>query len=159
MKPRELVSSVGLPLGAAVLGSVATASGTGSAWYRTLSKPVIQPPPVVFPVVWTVLYSQSAVASALAQHEMTEEEAARYRRKLALNMALNAGWSWSFFGARKIAPSVLVAGALAASSIDLARTAGRASKPAAGLLAPYAVWTSFATVLTGAIWRRNPRRD
>jgi len=158
MKPREIVSSIALPLGAAALGSVATASGTSSAWYRTLSKPAIQPPPAVFPVAWTALYSASAVGSALAQRQMTEEEATRYRRRFLLNMALNAGWSWSFFKAKKIGPSVVVAGALAASSTDLARTAAKVSKPAGGLLAPYAAWTTFATVLTGAIWRRNPNR-
>lgn len=158
MKPREIVSSIGLPLGAAALGSVATASGTSSAWYRTLAKPAIQPPPIVFPVAWTVLYTQSAVGSAIAQNEMTAQEAATYRRKLALNMALNAGWCWSFFKAQKIGPSVLVAGALAASSADLARTAAKVSKPAGGLLAPYAAWTTFATVLTSAIWRKNPGR-
>jgi len=158
MKPREIVSSIGLPLGAAALGSVATTSGTRSAWYRSLSKPAIQPPPTVFPVAWTLLYAQSAVGSALAQKQMTEAEASRYRRKFLVNMALNAGWSWSFFKGQKIGPSVLVAGALAVSSADLARTAGRVSKPAGGLLAPYAAWTTFATVLTGAIWRKNPRR-
>lgn len=159
MKPREILSSVGLPASAAVLGSVATASGTRSLWYRTLTKPAIQPPAQVFPVVWTALYTQSAVASGLAQKEMAEPDAAAFRRKFFVNMALNAGWCWTFFGARKLAPSVLVAGALAASSIDLTRTAGKASTKAGALIAPYAAWTSFATVLTAAIWRKNPRRD
>lgn len=158
MKPREIVSSVGLPLGAAVLGSVATASGTNSLWYRTLKKPAIQPPPAVFPIAWTALYTQSALASGIAQKEMSEEEAAAFRRKFFVNMALNAGWCWSFFGAKKVAPSILVAGALAASSIDLTRSAGKVSRSAGGLMAPYAAWTSFATVLNAAIWRKNPHR-
>lgn len=158
METREIVTSVGLPLGAAVLGSVATASGTKSLWYETLAKPKIQPPPAVFPIAWTALYTSSAIGSKIAQREMTEEEAAAYRRKLAFNMALNAGWCWSFFKFRQLGPSVAVAGALAVSSIDLARTAGPESKTATGLLVPYAAWTSFATVLSAAIWRKNRRR-
>ena len=157
MEIREIGTSIGLPIGAAVLGSVATASGTSSAWYRGLVKPSIQPPPIVFPIAWTALYAQTIVGSEIAQTHMSEDEAATYRRKLTLNMALNAGWCWSFFKAHQLAPSVVVAGALAASSIDLARTAGKAHGAAGGLLTPYAAWTSFATVLTAAIWRKNRR--
>ncbi|MCD9198171.1 TspO/MBR family protein [Aeromicrobium wangtongii] len=155
METRTIVSSVGLPLGAAALGSLATASGTQSAWYRSLRKPAIQPPPVVFPVVWTALYTQTAAASAVAQSRMTPAEAKTYRRKLAANMVLNAGWCWSFFRGHRLVPSIAVAGALAASTVDLARTAGAASPGAGKALAPYAAWNSFATVLTAAIWRKN----
>lgn len=155
METRTIVSSVGLPLVAAALGSVATASGTKSLWYRALRKPAIQPPPIVFPVVWTALYTQTALASADAQSQMSPAEARAYRRKLAINMTLNAGWCWSFFRGHRLVPSIAVAGALAASSADLARTAGAASSRAGWSLVPYTVWNSFATILTTAIWRKN----
>ncbi len=155
METRAILSSISLPLAAAVSGSIATAPGTKSAWYRDLDKPAIQPPAAVFPVVWSILYAQTAAASAAAQGQMEPRRAKAYRRKLAVNMALNGAWSWSFFRGRQVGASVFVAGALAASSADLARTAGQASKPAGGLLAPYAAWTAFATVLNAAIWRKN----
>ncbi|MFI5425859.1 TspO/MBR family protein [Aeromicrobium sp. UC242_57] len=155
METRTIVSSVGLPVAAAALGSVATASGTKSRWYRSLTKPAIQPPAVVFPVVWSTLYAQTALASIDAQSQMTAAEARVYRRKLAVNMALNAGWCWSFFRGHRLVPSIAVAGALAASSADLARTAGESSRRAGWSLAPYAAWTGFATVLNTAIWRKN----
>lgn len=155
MDTRTIVSSVGLPVAAAALGSVATATGTDSTWYRALRKPAIQPPPVVFPVVWTALYAQTALASIDAQAHMTTAEARVYRRKLACNMALNAGWCWSFFRGHRLVPSIAVAGALAASSADLARTAGGASRRAGWSLLPYTAWNTFATVLTTAIWHKN----
>lgn len=157
-RPRELAASVGLPLAAAALGSVATATGTRSAWYRSLDKPAIQPPAVVFPIAWSALYTQSALGSALAQRHMEEATARDHRRRLAVNMALNAGWCWSFFAARRIGPSIGVAGALAVSSADLALRAGRARTASGLLLAPYAGWCGFATVLTAAIWRSNRGR-
>lgn len=155
MMSRRVVSSIGLPLTAAALGSVASASGTKSVWYRALRKPAIQPPPIVFPVVWTGLYAQTAWASAEAQAAMTPAQARLYRRKLAVNMTLNAGWCWSFFRGHKLVPSIVVAGALAASSADLARTASKSSRRAGLNLAPYSAWNTFATVLTAAIWRKN----
>lgn len=89
---------------------------------------------------------------------MTPAEATAYRRRLALNMALNAGWCWSFFCGQQLVPSIAVAGALAASTADLARTAGAASPRAGRALVPYTAWNAFAIVLTTAIWRRNRGR-
>jgi benzodiazapine receptor len=155
METRTIVSSVALPIAAAAPGSVATATGTRSAWYRTLQKPAIQPPPVVFPVVWTGLYCSIAVASADAQQHMRDEQAPVYRRKLTANMVLNAGWCWSFLRGHRLARSIAVAGALAASTADLARTAGAAFPRSGWGLVPYTAWNSFATVLTAAIWRES----
>ncbi|CAM3222436.1 TspO/MBR family protein [Nocardioides dubius] len=155
MDKKSVISSVGLPIAAAALGSVATASGTKSRWYQELEKPPFQPPALAFPIAWSVLYAQSAVGSGMAQAHLDEAGRREYRRKLALNMALNAGWCWSFFRGRQVGGSVLVAGALAASTADLARTAAKADRRAGAFLVPYAAWTGFATVLNGAIWRRN----
>ena len=47
---------------------------------------------------------------------------------------------------------------LAASSADLVRRAHKASPEKGVVLAPYAAWTGFATVLSAVIARRNPGR-
>jgi hypothetical protein len=49
---------------AAVLGSVASGS-VKSPWYVALDKLAIQPPGPVFPIVWTLLYSDIAISSAV----------------------------------------------------------------------------------------------
>lgn len=159
--PKLLARTSALVGGTAALGSIATARGLKTSWYRRLRKPGFQPPPEVFPIAWTALYADIAVTSALAEAHLTatgEAQRARdFRAALATNLALNAGWSWVFFGAKQSLPGTVTAAALAASSADLARRAGQA-KPVHGLLlAPYAAWCAFATVLTGAIWWRNRR--
>lgn len=157
----------------AVAGSVATRE-TRSAWYAALDKPSFQPPAVVFPIAWTALYAAIAGSAAAVDAALTDEahhterigadDAARelwrrrrrFRLALAANLALNAGWCWTFFAAKRLPAGTAVAAALAASSIGLARRAG-AERPAAGAaLVLYALWTGFATALTAAIWRRNP---
>ncbi|HHW83690.1 MAG TPA: tryptophan-rich sensory protein, partial [Actinomycetales bacterium] len=45
--------------------------------------------------------------------------------------------------------------ALAVSSADLVRRTWRASRANGALLAPYAAWTAFATVLSTEIARRD----
>jgi translocator protein len=138
----------------AALGSVASRD-TSSVWFRTLRKPAIQPPAAVFPVVWTVLYSDIAVTSAVALDRLEGEEAESYRRALAANLVLNASWSWVFFKAHRLFPAILVAGALSASSWDLVARTLHGDRRAGWALLPYAGWCSFATVLTSAIWWRN----
>lgn len=167
---------------AAAAGSAATASGVDSTWYARLRKPAAQPPPTAFPVVWTVLYADLAVTSAAVLTELerrprpdrhdcreravrrprpqdTPSGAARlrrgYRRALALNLALNAGWGWVFFSRHETAAATATAAALTVSTADLARRAAQARPRLGAALLPYVGWCGFATVLSGRIHRLN----
>jgi tryptophan-rich sensory protein len=156
-KGRNLVTSASLVGAAAAVGSAA--SDPDAHWYKELDKPSWQPPPQAFPIVWTTLYATTAATSAAVLNELDRrgatEEASAYRRALATNMALNGGWSWLFFRAHNLAASTIGAGVLAANTIALARRAGGVAPRFGRLLAPYAVWTSFATVLAGVVRRLN----
>jgi translocator protein len=145
--------------GCAALGSVASRA-VDTPWYAELDRPSFQPPRQVFPVVWTTLYADIGATSAVALDRLGDDDpggASRYRRALAVNLVLNTSWSWVFFHFHRLGAATVVAGALAASSIDLVRRTASAAPAAGAALAPYAVWCSFATVLSGAIWRRNRR--
>lgn len=83
------------------------------------------------------------------------KERKAFKRALGVNLVLNAGWSYLFWQGRNNWVSTAEAAALAVSSIDLARRAGKVSKGAGAALVPYAAWTSFATALTGSIAQRN----
>ncbi|ORA10320.1 TspO/MBR family protein [Mycobacterium asiaticum] len=147
--------------------AVATAAGTGSiasprhnpVWFARIRKPRYQPPGVVFPVVWTTLYTDIAATSAVTIDRLRatgrEDEARSYSIALAVNLVLNAGWSWLFFRFHKLGASALGAAALTASSADLARRAADADPKAGVALSPYPLWCAFATVLSTHIWRLN----
>ncbi len=155
MDPRTLAGTAAATGLAAAAGSWATTPSVQSSWYRRLRKPAIQPPPAVFPVVWTALYTDIAVTSAYVLDRLPAEEAEAYLRALTVNLLLNASWSWTFFRQHEIARSVAVAAALTASSLDLARRAAETDRRAGLALVPYAAWCGFATVLTAALWWRN----
>lgn len=159
-KKSKLPSYIGSALAVtatAVAGSLATDPST--RWYRKLDKPSWQPPSWAFPVAWTALYASIALVSgkvlADAKSEDDEKQRSEYKRALAVNLALNAGWSYTFFKAQKLGPAAVVAGLLAASSSDLAKKAGRNNPKLTWALTPYSVWTSFATALSTDIWKRN----
>ncbi|MEK0128793.1 TspO/MBR family protein [Corynebacterium marquesiae] len=140
-----------------VIGSVLVK--TDSPSYRRLSKPSWQPPAAVFPLVWTALYADIAVVNSLviADHlEADDAPAARsHAGALGLNLALNAGWCGVFFRSRRRGLAAAWAGALAGSSADLVRRAWKSASERGAVLAPYAAWTGFATVLSAEIARRN----
>ena len=159
-RARNLATTGGLVVAAATAGSLATEPDGG--WYRGLDKPSWQPPPEAFPIVWTTLYADIAITSAAVLNELDRrgdtEQAADFRRALAGNLALNGGWSWLFFRGHNLPASTLGAGMLALNSLRLVRRAGRVDRRFALALAPYALWTAFATVLAGVVWSLNRGR-
>jgi tryptophan-rich sensory protein len=149
---------------AAAVAATAAAGSVGSrdvdsAWYAALDKPSFQPPGAVFPLAWTALYADLALVAAHALDRLEaagrHDEALAYRRALAANLVVNAGWSWVFFRWHRLGPAVGVAGLLALSSADLVRRTARVSPGAAVALAPYPAWCAFATTLSADIARRN----
>ncbi|WP_099025711.1 TspO/MBR family protein [Mycolicibacterium palauense] len=158
MRALTLISTSLATAAAAVVGSVASKDGVQS-WYPTLDKPGYVPPNAVFPVAWTSLYATIAATSAATIDRLREEgdaeQARAYIAALGTNLVLNAGWSWLFFKAHRLGPSAVLAALLAASSADLTRRTATVN-PRSGLaLAAYPLWTSFATVMSADIWRRN----
>lgn len=139
----------------AAVGSWAT--DTGSAWYRRLRKPAIQPPGAVFPVVWTALYADIAVVVGQSLADADPRDRRSLQTALAANLALNAGWSLLFFRGRRPGAATLEAAALAVSSADLTRRCMALNRHRGAWLLPYVAWTSFATVLSGTIWFLNRR--
>ncbi len=138
---------------AAAVGSVATSSSVGG-WYRTLVKPPWTPPDWVFGPVWTLLYAAMGVAAWLVWRSTTAVRG----RALALfgvQLALNAAWSWWFFGLRRIDWALVEILALwVAIALTIAAFA-RARPAAAWLMVPYLAWVSFAAVLNAALLRLN----
>lgn len=143
---------------AAVVGGASSRQGV-ETWYPALRKPGYVPPNAVFPIAWTALYADIAATSAAAITRFREDgqdgKARAYGAALGANLALNAGWSWIFFGQRRLGLGAAAAGVLALSSADLARRAGQADPKLGVALAPYPLWCAFATVMSADIWRLN----
>jgi len=146
----------------AAAGGVATDPDGG--WYRSLRKPDWQPPAIAFPVVWTALYADLAVSSAVALDSgagtgagstTRQQELAAYRSALAANLVLNASWSWLFWRARQPWLAAAECALLTASSADLVRRTYRLNRSAGVALAPYAAWCAFATALSTAVAKLN----
>lgn len=159
MKSGTLAAALAAVTGTAVLGGLVT--DPKSAYYRTLAKPSWLPPPQAFGLVWTPLYADIAVSSTVvldrAQQQGRHAEHRGYLTALGINLGLNAGWSALFFHSHRPWLAAAECAVLTASSADLVRRAARIDGRAAAALAPYPAWCAFATALTVAIAKRNPK--
>ncbi len=124
-------------------------------WYRTLRKPAWNPPNKVFGPVWTALYLLMAAAAWLIWRKYGVATAILPLSFFILQLALNAAWSWLFFGRHEIRAALIDLGLLwAAILATIALFWGR-EMLAGVLLLPYLMWVSFAGVLNATIWRLN----
>ena len=149
-----LLLSLGVTAGAAALGAVASVNAAG--FYAELAKPAWAPPSAVFGPVWTVLYFLMAIAAWLVWRTAGFRAA---RASLALYVAqlvLNALWTWLFFRWHSGRWAFVEINALWLILFFTLVSFWRTRALAGGLLFPYWAWVTFATVLTYAVWQRNP---
>ncbi|MCC6790521.1 MAG: tryptophan-rich sensory protein [Thermomicrobiales bacterium] len=152
----RLLGSILVCLGAGGIGSVFTNDGL-QVWYRTLQKPSFNPPGGVFAPVWTTLYILMAMAEYLVSQQSEEQPAAvrRAERIFALQLGLNTGWSFLFFKLRSPLAALIELVLLWLAIVATIRAFSGISRPAALLMAPYLLWTTFAGVLNASIWWLN----
>jgi tryptophan-rich sensory protein len=124
-------------------------------WYAGLNKPPWNPPNWIFGPVWTALYLMMAISGWLVWQARGFGGAAGALGCFAVQLLLNAAWSWLFFGLHRpglaFAEIVVLWAAILATILLF-----RKIRPLAGaLLVPYLLWVSFAAVLNLRLWQLN----
>jgi translocator protein len=153
----KLVGSILLCEAAGAIGSVYTNEGVRE-WYPKLEKPSFTPPSWVFAPVWTLLYATMGLSLYLASQRQTEEEGGIWvasRVLFGTQLALNALWSYVFFGRRAPGWALVEMSFLWVAIAATVLAFSKISRSAALVLLPYLLWTSFAAALNYSIWRMN----
>lgn len=157
-----------MALGLAVAAAAAAATGIlfpPGEWYAGLVKPRWTPPNVVFPIAWSLLYALMViaafrVAAGLAGGDLPPGAAPFAGAGLCLwtaQIALNAIWSPTFFGAHRGRAALVCICALWLAILGTLVLFAGADAVAAALLVPYLAWATYAGALNAAILRLNPR--
>ncbi len=120
-------------------------------WYPTLVKSPLSPPPILFPIVWSVLYLLMglSIGVLIARGDMS------VIKLWIVQLIVNFLWSVLFFGLRSPLlglVAILLLDVLVFTYIIYA--AGRSSA-AAWLFVPYLLWLLLATYLNGYIYVYN----
>ncbi|WIG50275.1 MAG: tryptophan-rich sensory protein [Afipia sp.] len=144
-----------LCLGVGILESYVTRPEI-PVWYAALAKPWWTPPPVVFPIAWTILY----ILRAVSLWRLWDRAAPSAPRASAITwfliqLALNAAWSPVFFGWHGTRTALVIIIGLLIAIVMTMIVASRADKSAAWLLAPYLAWVAYATTLNAGVVAMN----
>jgi len=123
-------------------------------WYMTLEKPAWNPPSIVFPIVWTVLYTMIGIA---LWKILCNSKAYKVRviGVFLAQLFLNFSWTFSFFYLQSTffgLLNILLLFVFIAWNIFVCYPY---SKLSAALLTPYFLWVGYATALNFNIWYFN----
>ncbi len=126
-------------------------------WYPTLVKPSFNPPNWIFAPVWSMLYIMMGVAAGLVWNRMEQEREVVKKALIffAIQLALNALWSYLFFGLHNPMLAGLEIIVLWLMIFETYVQFGKINKIAGYLFLPYIAWVSFAAVLNASIWWLN----
>jgi translocator protein len=149
------VVAIAAVVAASILGQVATFPNL-VPWYASLHKPLFNPPNWIFAPVWTALYALMAFALWRILR-LSSRTPGRIRAVVLffVQLALNAAWSFLFFGAHSpvfglidIVPQLILI-------LVTATLFARIDAVAGWCLVPLALWVAFAGALNYSIWSLN----
>lgn len=127
-----------------------------SGWYSELNKPSFNPPNWLFGPVWTILYTMMGISAAAIWNAGFERpEVKKALNIFAVQLGLNAMWSYLFFGYQNpLFAFIEILCLLIAIVVTIFHF--KKIKPWAGwLLVPYLLWVLFASALNFSIYLLN----
>ena len=142
--PVVLTFAVGM-LGSYLQGEALT------EWYPMLEKSPLTPPPILFPIAWSILYLLIGISlgTLLVRGDVS------LTKMWLLQLLLNFLWSVCFFALHSPFLGFVVILVLDVTVFAYIIYAACRRPIAAWLFAPYMLWLIFATYLNGWIYINN----
>jgi benzodiazapine receptor len=149
----KLFFSLLLTLGGGMISGSVTRDAVLN-WYPSIIKPEGTPPPIAFPIAWTVLYILMAISLTFFWDSKTKN------KKLGalfffIQLFFNFLWSTLFFYLQNPLMGVIDIFLIILFTILTINQFWRHSKWASVLLMPYLIWISYAFYLNLFIWIYN----
>lgn len=151
---KRLIISLIIPLGVGGVSALLT-SGNMDVYTR-INRPALSPPGIVFPIVWTILYTLMGVSLYLIwnKEDYIGSKTTAYFW-FGVQLFFNFIWSPIFFGAEQYLAAFIILVFMWLSIIAMIISFYKISKPAALLQIPYLIWVTFAGYLNLAIYILN----
>jgi len=144
------VKSIIIPVAVGTIVGLITSSFMD---YNMLIKPLLAPPAILFPIVWTILYVLMGVSyGILKTNNLVDDE---INRAYYTQLAINALWSIFFFVFEWRLFAFIWLSLLIASVINMIIKFYNKNKTAGLLQIPYLIWTIFAAYLNLAFYILN----
>ncbi len=154
-KIKPYVISVAIALGVGALSALFTRGNMNI--YDRIQTPPLTPPGILFPIVWTILYTLMGISSAIIYTKGRDENIPVYDalKIYAIQLAVNFFWSIIFFNLEAFLFAFLWILLLWVLIIVMIVKFYEINKTAAYLQIPYLLWVTFAAYLNFAIFLLN----
>lgn len=149
-KFKTYAKSILIPL---IVGGIVGFITSSSMDYETLKQPFLSPPSIVFPIVWTILYTLMGISYGILEtNKLTNPQ---LNTIYYLQLAVNAIWPIIFFTLKMRLTAFLTILLLIALIITMIIKFYPQNKTASLLQIPYLIWTLFASYLNLAVYLLN----
>ena len=125
-----------------------------TSFYKTINLPSFAPKPIVFAIVWPILYILIAI-SIYKVYEKVKLTNKSYLYTLLINYIFNQSFTFMFFYLKSPFLGLLATLGTLISSLFLFNETREIDKQASYFLIPYILWNAFATILSFAIFLLN----
>lgn len=122
--------------------------------YQDINRPILSPPSIVFPIVWTILYILMGISLYLVSESKNYDKDKSYLIYI-VQLFINSIWPLFFFKFRYFFISFLIILLLIYLVIKMISEFYKHNKVAAYLQIPYLLWLLFAAYLNLAIFLLN----
>jgi len=126
-----------------------------ATWYQTLHKSSFTPPSIVFPIVWSILYTMIALSGWYLWQHRKQPKARKALGLYSAQMFLNWSWSPLFFNLHHIALSFYCIILITLLTLITILVTKNNFKFSSIMLIPYFIWLIYASYLNGVIWLLN----
>ncbi|MBP3361475.1 MAG: tryptophan-rich sensory protein [Clostridia bacterium] len=154
-KIKPYVISIAIALGVGGLSALLTKDGMEA--YQNINQPPLNPPMIVFPIVWSILFILMGIGSAIVYTKKNEAgaDACGALKIYGLQLAVNFFWSLIFFNMQAYLFAFIWLLLLWVLIIIMIIRFRRVSPAAAYLQIPYLLWVTFAGYLTLMVYILN----
>lgn len=155
-KLKPYVISIAIALGVGGLSAFLTRENMDI--YERIIRPALAPPAILFPIVWTILYTLMGISSAKIWLQKKEKPELVLDALLAyaVQLFLNFFWSLIFFNMQNFLFSLIWLVLLWVAIIVMIIRFYRVEPLSALLQIPYLLWVTFAGYLNFMIYQLNP---
>lgn len=123
-------------------------------WYLNLNRAPLNPPSIVFPIVWTTLYVFLAYAG-FTIFQGSKPFPSAIKGVYVIQMLLNWSWTPIFFTLHQTGAAFILLIVMVLLSLYLVIACRHHSKCISAIFTVYLAWITFASYLSGYIWYFN----
>ena len=154
-KSKTKVYGISIAISLVIGGLSALFTMMGMEDYRLAEKPALTPPEIVFPIVWTILYTIMGISAARVWIASEDKGSNGGLMLYAIQLVVNFFWSIIFFTLQAYGFAFFWLLFLWLLVLLMIISFSKTDKLAAYLQVPYLLWLTFAGYLNFMVWMLN----